>query len=174
LDGNEAFRHKYARAREAQAHLYFELIRDIAFDDKGDFYVEDGKTVADHARVQRARLKVDALKWTSSKLLPRVYGDKPAEEQPKDLKISWIVTGVPRNERSIVPGDTPAEPQPPSQITYQRRELPAGLTEEDWSVLVDLMEEIRRIPGNGDRPPKEIFRVMKQALLEHFRETAVP
>jgi hypothetical protein len=169
LDGNEAFRHKYARAREAQAHYYFELIRDIAFDDKGDFYVEDGKTVADHARVQRARLKVDALKWTSSKLLPRVYGDKPLEEQPKNMKITWLVnTGVQRHGDPALPDEPPP---PPKQLTYQKPELPTDLTERDWSVMLEVLELVKRtVPFNDERPPEEIFGVMKQALLAHFRD----
>jgi hypothetical protein len=166
----------YARARLAWADWWAERVLAISLDSSGDIFVDEaGKAMIDHANVQRARLQTDNIKWLVGKYAPRTYGDKPVEEAPQEMKIRWIVTGVPRNERSIVPGDTPAEQQPPKQITNQRRELPAGLTDEDWSVLVDLMEEIRRtIPGNSDRPPKEIFGVMKQALLEHFRETAVP
>jgi terminase small subunit-like protein len=68
---------QYARARELQAH-YFERIVQIAFDDKGDFFVDGdtGKIVSDHVRVARAGLQVDALKWASAKLLPKVYGDR--------------------------------------------------------------------------------------------------
>jgi hypothetical protein len=165
LESRDEFRDKYARAREAQAHYYFELIRDIAFDDEGDFFIENGKMVADHARVQRARLKVDALKWTSSKLLPRIYGDKPAPEaeRAEPLVISWI-------ERTIV---DPKPPEPPRQITYQKPELPGDLTEADWHVMLDLLELVKRtVPTNDDRPPAVIFGVMKEALLKHFREQA--
>jgi hypothetical protein len=43
--------------------------------------------------VQRARLKVDTLKWIMSKLAPKRYGDWPelaAEAEPKQLTPSWI------------------------------------------------------------------------------------
>jgi hypothetical protein len=38
--------------------------------------IEGERTVANHAKVQRDRLKVDSLKWIASKLFPRQYGDK--------------------------------------------------------------------------------------------------
>jgi hypothetical protein len=44
------------------------------------------------------------------------------------------------------------------------------LTERDWSVLLQLLELVKRtVPTNDDRPPEEIFGVMKQVLLAHFR-----
>jgi hypothetical protein len=165
LEGRNEFRDRYARAREAQAHYYFELIRDIAFDDDGDFFIENGKMVADHARVQRARLKVDALKWTSSKLLPRIYGDKPAPEaeRAEPLVISWI-------ERTIV---DPKPPEPPRQLEYHKPQLPGDLSETDWSVMLELLELVKRlVPTNGNHLPAEIFGVMREALLAHFREQA--
>ena len=39
-----------------------------------DVIVGDDKS--DNARVQQQRLRVDTIKWTMSKLLPRKYGDK--------------------------------------------------------------------------------------------------
>jgi hypothetical protein len=164
LEANPAFRDKYAHAREAQAHYYFELIRDIAFDDEGDFFIENGKMVADHARVQRARLKVDALKWTSSKLLPRIYGDKPAIEAdtPKHIQFSWkervtIVTGVPQ----------PDDPPPPKLIEYHKPELPADLSEEAWSHIVQITELIKKI-APSDAAPEYIFGLIEDWLRQHF------
>jgi hypothetical protein len=47
-----------------------EQILTIAFDESGDIVIEqDGnrsKAVANHAKVQRDRLKVDSLKWITS------------------------------------------------------------------------------------------------------------
>jgi hypothetical protein len=41
-------------------------------------------------------------------------------------------------------------------------------------VLVDLLEMVRRtIPTNSDKPPEQIFSVMKAALLPHIREDAL-
>jgi hypothetical protein len=71
---------KYQRAREALMDWYAEEILDIAFDDKGDIISDGGKILGNHAAVQRARLKVDTLKWTMSKLHPKRYGDKLTPE----------------------------------------------------------------------------------------------
>ena len=50
--------------------FYAEQILTIAFDESGDIVIEqDGnrsKAVANHAKVQRDRLKVDSLKWITS------------------------------------------------------------------------------------------------------------
>ena len=65
LEANEGFRDRYVRAREALMDFYAEQILVIAFDESGDIVVDqapDGrsKTVANHAKVQRDRLKVDS------------------------------------------------------------------------------------------------------------------
>ena len=78
LGGGDAFRDRYVRAREALMDFYAEQILVIAFDESGDIVVDqapDGrsKTVANHAKVQRDRLKVDSLKWIASRLFPKRY-----------------------------------------------------------------------------------------------------
>lgn len=65
LEANEEFRHQYARARDRQADHYFEEIVEIA-----------DSVEADSAAVAKARLQVDARKWTLSKLAPKKYGEK--------------------------------------------------------------------------------------------------
>ncbi len=57
---------QYARAKESLAEHYAEEIIDIS----------DSATVRD-AHV--ARLKVDSRKWVAAKLMPKKYGDRPAE-----------------------------------------------------------------------------------------------
>jgi hypothetical protein len=162
IESNAAFRQQYNYAREAQAHYYADLIRDVAFDDSGDFFVEDGRTVTDHARVQRARLKVDTLKWIAARF-NRAYSDKPIEieKQPEPIVISWLDT----------PSDAkPPERREPKQIAYVKPTLPGDLSEQAWSTLMELLELIRRtIPSDSDRPPEEIFDVIRRALLAHFR-----
>ncbi|MCK1742216.1 hypothetical protein IVA80_15430 [Bradyrhizobium sp. 139] len=81
LASNPEFRKRFAEAREALMDFYAEQILTIAFDESGDVILDqgkDGKTsaVANHAKVQRDRLKVDTLKWTASRLFPKRYGDK--------------------------------------------------------------------------------------------------
>ncbi|WNV10177.1 hypothetical protein [Tardiphaga sp. 709] len=76
LERQPEFRDNYTRAREAMCDYYVEQILVIAFNESGDIVIDGKKTVANHAKVQRDRLKVDSLKWIVSKLFPRQYGDK--------------------------------------------------------------------------------------------------
>lgn len=78
---HEAFLEQYKVARDIQADLMVEDIIEIADDSSLDYTTverDDGsyKTVIDREHVQRSRLRVDARKWTASKLKPRKYGDK--------------------------------------------------------------------------------------------------
>lgn len=66
LDAHEDFRHQYTKARAEQADYYAELIIDEAFD-------------SHDAGI--GRLRMDALKWVSSKMAPKKYGDKVEVEQ---------------------------------------------------------------------------------------------
>ena len=63
LQKHKAFSDNYDRALEARAHLHAEEIVTIADGDGPD------------APVDRDRLRVDARKWTASRLLPKKYGD---------------------------------------------------------------------------------------------------
>jgi hypothetical protein len=56
------FSERYARAREAQAHVLADEVLAIADDKDAD--------------PQRSRLQLDARKWLTSKILPKQYGDK--------------------------------------------------------------------------------------------------
>jgi hypothetical protein len=115
-----------------------------------------------HRVVQRARLKVDSLQWVMSKLAPKKYGDRPVDDEPQQaIAFQWLAQPAPVEPR----------PAPPRQITYQKPELPADLTEQDWSIMLEVLELVKRtVPTNDERPPEEIFGVMKQALLAHFRQ----
>lgn len=63
LDTNDEFRQQYARARETQADGKFEDAWGIARD-------------ATPETVQVARLQIDTIKWQTSKLAPKKYGEK--------------------------------------------------------------------------------------------------
>ena len=56
---------------------YSEEILRIAFDDSGDLIIDGDRVVGGHHVVQRARLKVDTVKWIMAKLAPRKYDDRP-------------------------------------------------------------------------------------------------
>jgi len=171
LEANEGFRDRYVRAREALMDFYAEQILVIAFDESGDIVVDqapDGrsKTVANHAKVQRDRLKVDSLKWIASRLFPKRYGDKMEllgqdAGSSSTLTISWL-------DSDKAP---PVAPEAPRQITYQKPELPADLSDRDWSLMLQVLESIKRtIPTNSDSPPAEVFEVIRKALLAHYAE----
>ena len=139
-----AFKDAYARAREEWAEFYEEKVLAIAFDDKGDFFVEDGRTVADHARVQRARLQVDTLKWFMMKWAPRRYGDKPVDEQPRQVTVAWKQT-----EKTIV------APPPPKQLTYDPGPLPSRLAPEVMRRFWQAVKDI--VPHADQRDPNEVM-----------------
>jgi hypothetical protein len=170
LEANDGFRDRYVRAREGLMDFYAEQILTISFDETGDILIDqDGdrsKTVANHAKVQRDRLKVDSLKWTCSRLFPKRYGDKMEllgqdNGSSSTLEIKWL-----DSDKS-----PPVAPAVPKQIEYKRPELPADLTDADWSVMLQVLEAVKRtIPTNSDSPPAEVFEVIRKALLEHFRD----
>lgn len=65
LRTNDEFLSQYTRAKANQADFYADAITEIAKDTLRGVY--------DPAA---ARVALDAFKWTSSKLKPRVYGDR--------------------------------------------------------------------------------------------------
>ena len=145
---------------------YQEEILRIAFDDSGDLIIDGDRVMSGHHVVQRARLKVDTVKWIMAKLHPGKYGDKPViEANSGPITISWI-------ESDKAP---PVAPAPPKQIEYKRPELLADLSDRDWSLLVSLLETVKRtIPSNSDDPPETVFAIMRDALLKHYAEDESP
>jgi hypothetical protein len=71
------FRNQYAQAREDQADTFAEEIIDI------------GRTAGD---AQLGRLQMDALKWASSKIAPKKYGDKVEHEVNSTQKLNLTFT----------------------------------------------------------------------------------
>jgi hypothetical protein len=73
---SDEFREKYVRARQRQADTMAESVHDIAN------HEED---------VNRARLRIDAIKWHTEKLYPKVYGAKShhtvAGDEEKPLQV---------------------------------------------------------------------------------------
>jgi hypothetical protein len=204
LDGRQSFRDRYARAREAQMDYFAELIREIAFDESGDIVIEqDGdrsKAVANHAKVQRDRLKVDSLKWIASKLFGRQYGDKPAEvpQTPGKISVSWqgadeaaginrielvgvrptvddlmaSIDGRTRTAYSEGQSKAPQKPaEPPRQIEYSPTPPPADLSPEAWSRIARVSELIEQI-APSDTMPEQVFGIIEAALRRHYLSEA--
>jgi len=90
IDNNPNLSEKYARARQRQADTLASMVMTEAFN-------------AHDAQI--GRLRIDALKWTASKLAPKKYGDKVEIEQTgnQNFKISFNVP-----ERENAPLHAPA------------------------------------------------------------------
>ncbi len=96
----------YYRAREMQMECYAEEALTIANDDSDDSSIDDrGRRISHNEVVQRARVKIDTIKFMMSKMAPKRFGDKNFTEiagnpdQPVTLQ---VVTGVPRAEGSLI------------------------------------------------------------------------
>lgn len=78
---DDAFMSQYERAKELKYQSWESEIVKIAKDDSRDMQ-PDGKGgfKSDNTAVNRDRLKVDTMKWLMSKMMPKVYGDKIAQE----------------------------------------------------------------------------------------------
>ena len=165
LDDHPDFRIKFARAREAQAHFYFEKVAQIAFDESKDRYTDaKGRVISDHARVARARLQVDSMKFMAAKLFPKFYGEKTVldiPDQPVVFNFSWMQ-----------PPPTPPAlpPEPPKQLAY----LPSIADEIDQALIGRLVEAIKRhVPRADERSPNEVIEevadIITSALAAHYR-----
>lgn len=62
---------------------------------------------------------------------------------------------------------------PPAQVTFQPDPIP-DLTAEAWSLLSQVLRLVKQtIPSDDASPPETIFRVIREALLLHFREVGI-
>jgi len=73
---NKEFSNKYARAREIQAELEVEAIKEIADDASNDMIATQHGETGNAVAVSRAKLRIDTRMWYAKKLLPKKYGDK--------------------------------------------------------------------------------------------------
>jgi hypothetical protein len=171
MNGREELKNDYARARLAWADFWAERVIEVSFDDAGDFFIENGKAVADHARVQRARLQTDNIKWLVGKYAPRTYGDRP-ELPPVDTgnditRIERVIVGW--KDRDPVPVAAP-----PAQITYDPGPLPARVDPEILVRLVNMIKE--RVPRADQRSPNalldEVMGVIDRALIAEYEQSA--
>ena len=66
----------YARARDARADIMFDQMLEIADEKQGVIVDDDGNERLDSGFQQRQKQRIDALKWTLSRMNPKKYGDK--------------------------------------------------------------------------------------------------
>ena len=106
---DQTAREIYYTAREMQCESLAEEAMTIANDDSDDSSVDNrGRRISHNEVVQRARVRIDTIKFMMQKMAPKRYGDKNVTEiqgsadQPVMLQ---VVTGVPRSETSLVRGE---------------------------------------------------------------------
>ena len=77
----EDFNRAYWIAKQWCADIYAEEIIEIADDASEDFKPgKDGDLVFSNDNINRAKLKIDARKWASAKLMPKRYSDRVQQE----------------------------------------------------------------------------------------------
>jgi len=116
LRTKEEFKQQYETAKDEAADLMVEEINDIADNSTNDYMANrvemaemEDKTIGELSEseisnligrlapehIQRSRLRVDARKWTASKLKPKKYGDKTTTEHSgvdgKPIEHAWSV-----------------------------------------------------------------------------------
>ena len=88
LSENKDFSDMYARAHDLQADVMAAEIAELA-DEKPRTYVDNnGAIKIDPAWVNNQRNRIDARKWTASKLKPRKYGDSIKLDHDSESDIS--------------------------------------------------------------------------------------
>ena len=76
-DYDKAFFNNYTRACEERAEAIFDEIIEIADDSTGDIKTtEDGIKTFNPEFTARSKIKIDARKWSLSKMKPKKYGDR--------------------------------------------------------------------------------------------------
>ena len=94
---NPKFRNQYAKAKRWQARFAAEEILEIADDTSND--VTGELKMPNMVAVNRAKLRIDARKWVAAKLLPKKYGDVPAQNNTSVNVGLQLVHSIPQPER---------------------------------------------------------------------------
>jgi hypothetical protein len=84
------FSEQYARAKRCQAEMIIEEIIDIADDNALDISDSDDCKVINYEHISRSRLRIDTRKWLASKLIPKIYGDRPEDQTEATGQICHI------------------------------------------------------------------------------------
>ena len=96
LDSDNEKSKQYARAKEVYAETMFDELIGIADNTSTDiFRNEKGEEQINHEVIQRDRLRIDARKWTLSKLNPKKFGDNKTVDlttlgQSIQAPIQWV------------------------------------------------------------------------------------
>ena len=78
---NKDFLHQYAYAKESGVEAKLDGASERSIDESRDYYIDSkGERRSDNTACQRDKLIIDLIKWEASKLFPKQYGDKVAQE----------------------------------------------------------------------------------------------
>lgn len=84
------FSDMYARAREIQADVFAAQITELADENPKTYTDGSGATKIDPAWVNNQKNRIDARKWTASKLKPKKYGDAIKMEHSKEYEVKAL------------------------------------------------------------------------------------
>lgn len=95
LRDSKTFSERYTRAREFQADIEFEEIKEISDNASNDWMeVNDPDNPGyrvNGEHVQRSRLRIDARKWRAAKMANGKYGDKLELAGDKDAPLTIVI-----------------------------------------------------------------------------------
>lgn len=77
---DEKLSQQYARAREIRADRLADEILEIADDAYNDTIETEQGLMPNRAAIERAKIRIDARKWSAGKMAPKKYGDKVTQE----------------------------------------------------------------------------------------------
>jgi hypothetical protein len=108
LFDNETARELYYAAREMQMETLAEEMMTIANDDSDDHSWVGGRRFSHNEVVQRARVQIDTRRFVMQSMSPKRFGNKNITEiqgNPNQPVVLQVVTGVPRNDTSLIRGE---------------------------------------------------------------------
>ena len=85
--GAPEFSEQYARAKDESAHAHSERILEVV-----------DRVLSEDVNPNAARVAIDAVKWTASRLLPKRYGDRLDANLTGDITV--IVDKVHQDQRA--------------------------------------------------------------------------
>lgn len=103
----------FVKAKQYQTWVLADEIIDIAYDtskdwiEESDWRGEKTKKKADHDHINRARLKIDTLKWIMARMKPDRWGDKVQTEHSGSIGIGSILEDLDGTSKGLPadPGD---------------------------------------------------------------------
>lgn len=78
---NEAFAYQYSLSKQEGIETKIDEVNELIRDESKDYQIDSkGETKSDNTCIMRHRLIADMVKWEASKLFPKQYGEKVAQE----------------------------------------------------------------------------------------------